>query len=393
MSTSNKARACSARTQRAAKAFTRRSLLRASGAVLSAAAIGPFVVSRAALSSSGELVWFTWPDYSTADLVANFEKSTGIKVTVVNFGTNDEAINKIRTTGGEGFDVMNPSITMVPNYTDFELMAELDEGKIPNLANMLPAFYEKSQTLGGVWKGKRVALPYDWGTEALAWNTESVTLEYGTASFGDIWRDDFAGRMACRPRSALNGVALYFEGEGKLEPGSLAKAYGDAATAHTVFGETSKFIIERKKNITMFWSTANDYPIMFLQNGVVIAQTWDGPIFSLKNEGEPVMYMAPKEGALTWIDSICIPKGAKNVEQAYAFINWALTPEVGGLMSLTTNYNSVVKGAEEFTNEQFKQNFQQAYPGDAVDKLWFYPPEGSEYTAIEEEYAEQIRAA
>ncbi len=311
----------------------------------------------------------------------------------MNFGTNDEAINKIRTTGGEGFDVMNPSITMVPNYTDFELMLELDESKIPNLANMLPAFYEKSKDLGGVWQGKRVAYPYDWGTEALAWNTEAVTLAYGEASFGDVWKDDYAGRMACRPRSALNGVALAFEGEGRLPAGSLRKAYADPDTAHLVFGETAKFIIERKKNITMFWSNANDYPIMFLQNGVVIGQTWDGPIFTLKNEGEPMMYMAPKEGALTWIDSVCIPKGAKNIEQAYAFINWALTPEVGGLMSLTTNYNSVVRGAEEFTNDQFKKNFQEAYPGDALERLWFYPPEGSQYTAIEQEYADQIMAA
>lgn len=380
-------------TQRTARWFTRRALLRQAAGAAGIAAVAPFVVSRSALSSSGELTWFTWPDYSTPDLVAKFEKDTGIKLTVVNFGTNDEAINKLRTTGGEGFDVLNPSLTMVPNYTDFELLAELDESRIPNLSNMISSFYEKSEELGAVWKGKRVALPYDWGTEALAWNTEHVTLEYGSASFGDIWKDEYAGKMGCRPRSALNGVALAFEGQGKLPEGSLRKAYGDPDTAHKVLGEAAQFIIERKKNINMFWSTANDYPIMFLQNGVTIAQTWDGPIFTLKNEGEPLMYMAPKEGALTWIDSMCIPKGAKNVEQAYAFMNWALTPEVGGLMSLTTNYNSVVKGAEAFTKDTFKKNFQEAYPGDALHRLWFYPPEGSQYTAIEQEYAEKIMAS
>ncbi|MEX2199844.1 MAG: extracellular solute-binding protein [Dongiaceae bacterium] len=386
-------RAGSAATQAAARNFTRRSLLRWSGAAVGAAVAAPFVVPRSALSSSGELTWFTWPDYSTPELVSNFEAATGIKLTVVNFGTNDEAINKLRTTDGEGFDLLNPSITMVPNYTDFELLLPLDESKIPNLANMLPAFYEKSADLGGVWQGKRVAFPYDWGTEALAWNTDEATLEYGSASFGDLWKEEYAGKVGCRPRSALNGVALYLEGEGKLPEGSLRKAYGDPDTAHQVHTMAADFIIERKSAINMYWSSANDYPIMFLQNGVAIAQTWDGPIFTLKNEGEPLMYMAPKEGALTWIDSMCIPKKAQNIEQAYAFMDWALTPEVGGMMSLTTNYNSVVRGAEEFTDDNFKRNFQEAYPGDALDRLWFYPAEGSEYTGIEQEYADKIMAS
>ncbi len=51
------ARRSSVRTQRAAKAFTRRTLLAQTAAAL--AAVGPFVVSRGALSSSGELTWFT----------------------------------------------------------------------------------------------------------------------------------------------------------------------------------------------------------------------------------------------------------------------------------------------------------------------------------------------
>jgi spermidine/putrescine transport system substrate-binding protein len=53
----------------------------------------------------------------------------------------------------------------------------------------------------------------------------------------------------------------------------------------------------------------------------------------------------------------------------------------------------VVRGAEEFTDENFKKNFLEAYPGDALDRLWFYPAEGSEYTGIEQEYADKIMAS
>ncbi len=39
-----------------------------------------------------------------------------------------------------------------------------------------------------------------------------------------------------------------------------------------------------------------------MENDVVIGQTWDGPALSLKKDGKPVSYMAPKEGAIAWID-------------------------------------------------------------------------------------------
>jgi hypothetical protein len=68
---------------------------------------------------------------------------------------------------------------------EYELYREMDESKIPNLNNLEKAFYEKSKVLGGVIRGKRVGLPYDWGTEAMAWNTEKLSPKYGELSYGD----------------------------------------------------------------------------------------------------------------------------------------------------------------------------------------------------------------
>jgi spermidine/putrescine transport system substrate-binding protein len=65
-----------------------------------------------------------------------------------------------------------------------------------------------------------------------------------------------------------------------------------------------------------------------------------------KGQGKPVSYMAPKEGALTWVDSMGIVKNAENLEQAYAFINWAYTPEAGAVMAKATGYNSVRQGRQ-----------------------------------------------
>ena len=59
-----------------------------------------------------------------------------------------------------------------------------------------------------------------------------------------------------------------------------------------------------------------------MENDVWIGQTWDGPPLSLKKEGKPVSYQAPKEGAIAWLDGLSLMKAAKNVDQVYEFLNY-----------------------------------------------------------------------
>ena len=50
----------------------------------------------------------TWADYVPADVIAAFEKETGITVEVT-LSNNEEIISKLRATGGAGYDLAQPS--------------------------------------------------------------------------------------------------------------------------------------------------------------------------------------------------------------------------------------------------------------------------------------------
>jgi hypothetical protein len=78
------------------------------------------------------------------------------------------------------------------------------------------------------------------------------------------------------------------------------------------------FAIEHKAWIKQFWDSADNTKSGLMENDVWIGQTWDGPALSLKKEGKPVGYQAPKEGAIAWLDGISLLKAAKNIDQAYA---------------------------------------------------------------------------
>jgi spermidine/putrescine transport system substrate-binding protein len=130
-----------------------------------------------------------------------------------------------------------------------------------------------------------------------------------------------------------------------------------------------------------------------LENDVWIGQTWDGPVLSLKKEGKPVSYQAPKEGAITWLDGIAMIKAAKNVGQIYAFLNYLHTPEVSALVADGSGYNPVVTGADAKTSDTFRKNFQEAYPGDALIKLWHRPAEPSWFGELRTQYADKLKSA
>jgi spermidine/putrescine transport system substrate-binding protein len=361
-------------------------------AVFATASVGPWFIKNA-LSSSGELKLFTWPDYSKPEVIAAFEKATGIKVKLTNYSTNQECMNKLRAARASGFDIAQPSLTEYQLHMEYDLYQEIDESKIPNLNNLETAFYEKSKELGGVIRGKRVGLPYDWGTEAIAWNTAEYKASYGELSYGTLWQPEFAGKVTCRPHSVFIGAGLYLDAMGKLPSDRMYDTYRSEEKMRKVYDEILKFLVEHKKNVKMFWNNAQDHQLAFLQNGCVIGQTWDGPIMTLKKEGKSVSYMAPKEGALTWVDSVGIVKNAENLEQAYAFINWAYTPEAGAVVAKSTGYNSVVKGVSGLLDESTRKNFQEAYPQDALDRLWWYVSEPPWFVPARTEYRDKFQAA
>ncbi len=371
---------------------SRRAILKSAAAFGAVAVLAP-TISRNALSSSGEVNWFTWEDYAPQPLIDKFTADTGIKLNVTTYSSNEDCVNKLKAAGGSGWDLASPSIAWVSAHIDNGNLGTIDEAKLTSMKQIVPSFLEQTITLGAHRDGKFYAMPYDWGTEALAYNTEQVQLEYGKASFGDLWKPEYKGKMLCRQRSSMLCAGLWMETDGRLPAGTMRNAYDDEAAFDLGYGTAADYVIANKAQIVNWWKGTADTQSGFEQDGAIIGETWDGPIFQLKNQGRPYNYLAPTEGALTWIDSIAVTAGAANLDQAYAFMNWAFQPEVGAMVSDLTSYNSVVQGFDAFVAETFKKNFADAYPGDAISKLWVQGTERPWFLEKRQKLVDKISAA
>lgn len=378
------------KTVLAARAFSRRTLLKAA-ALGTVAATGPWYV-RDALSSSGSLNLLFWDDELPDPVIPDFEKKTGIKVNKTPFSQNEEQINKLQATGGEGFDLCEPTHDRSPQFKDLGVLQPLDTKKLTNLDKLLPAML-KTSTDQWTWDGKLYHVPHTWGSEAISWRTDLATLDYKTLSYGSLWEEPYKGKVQGRPHSLLLGIGLWLDATGKVPSNRMRDAYKDEATMKKIYDEILKVAIAKKSWIKQFWDSADNTKSGYMENGCVIGMTWDGPALSLKKQGKPVSYMAPQEGAISWLDGWSMPIGAKNVEQAYAWLNYVHSPEVSAKVADGSGYNPVVTGADAFLSDVAKKNFAEAYPGDALTKLWARVPEPSWFAELRTQYAEKFKSA
>jgi len=373
------------------RSIHRRRLLQGAAATAGAALATPFIARGALAQDARTVNIFAWAGYLNDEILAKFTEETGIRAVYTPYGTNDELLNQMRANNGGGFDLIWPSVDRVPNYVEFGLIQPIDDSRV-QIDRVLPSAWESSTTLGAVVDGARYQVPTDWGTEALSFDRDQMPLEFGTASYGDIWGEAAAGKATVRGHSALVGLGLWMEAEGRL-PRPLMDAFSDPDAQVEIFDVIVAEAIARKGNVIQFWSNENEAQGAFRLNGAAIGQTWDSTAAALAREGLPIGYIAPKEGALAWMEGLCMPVGAENIDEAYEFINWFLTPEVGAMYTNATQYNSTAVGSDQLLSDEAKAFFAAAYPGDALQNLWWWPIQESWYITKRNEYQDRFLSA
>jgi spermidine/putrescine transport system substrate-binding protein len=375
----------------AARAFNRRTWLKGAVAAGVLTATGPWLV-RDAFSSSGELSILNWSDEIPDPVIPDFSKKTGIKVTTTPFSQNEEQITKLQSTKGQGFDLCQPTRDRAPQFKDLGLLQPFDLNKLPRTKDVIPSMMEASTSVW-TWDGKLYHLPHCWGTEGMAWRTDEWKGSATDLSFGDLWGDDVKGKILGRPHSLITGIGLWMDASGKLPSNRMLDTFKDEDTMRKIWAELTQFAVDHRPWVKQFWSSADDTKSGLMQNGCVIGQTWDGPVLSLKKEGKPVTYQAPKEGAIAWLDGWAMPSAAQNVDQAYAWLDYLQMPETSAKVAEGSGYNPIVTGADDLLSADAKKLFQEAYPDDAVARLWWRPPEPSWYGAARNEFAEKLQSA
>ena len=77
------------------------------------------------------------------------------------------------------------------------------------------------------------------------------------------------------------------------------------------------------------------------------AMAWSGDTVLLQAERPDIEFVIPTEGAISWFDTMVIPKGAANVGSAGRFMNWAYEPSNAAQLTSWVQYLSPVLGVQD----------------------------------------------
>ncbi|ROS00090.1 putrescine transport system substrate-binding protein [Sinobacterium caligoides] len=299
-------------------------------------AASAFALLAASVSAEEEklLNIYNWSDYIAEDTLANFEKETGIKVVYDVFDSNDVLEAKLMS-GRTGYDIVVPSSTFMARQIQAGVFQPLDTSKIPNLKNLDPVMMKRLDTMD---PGNKYGVPYLWGTTGIGYNVKKIKELLGDDAPVNSWDLFYDPKYASKLASC--GIAV-LDAWDEIIPATL-NYLGEDPNSHDaklVKGKVKDKLMEIRPYITYFHSSQyiND-----LANGdVCLAVGWSGDIIQAMDRAEDagagveLAYAIPHEGAGLWFDMLTVPKDAKHPENAFAFINYLLRPEV---MAGITNY-------------------------------------------------------
>ena len=318
-------------------------VLAACGKKPDAPATSSSVVMPIAAAEEKILNIYNWPDYIAKDMVASFEKETGIKVNYQTF-ENNEGLQAKLVAGNTGYDIVVPGAVFAKPQIQAGLLQKLDKSKLSNITNLDASIMAK---LGTVDPDNAYLVPWAWSFTTVGINKAKVAQALGNTPMpANAWDLVFNPEYTAKLKSC--GIAFLDSPTEVIPPAMhyLGKnAYSNDPADHKAAGE---MLAKVRPHIRVFTSTMIDD----LAGGkACVALGWAGDINiartrAIENKnGNDIQTLLPSTGGLIFFDNLAIPKDAKRPNNAHAFIDYFLKPEVSAALTNELGYATANKAS------------------------------------------------
>jgi iron(III) transport system substrate-binding protein len=275
------------------------------------------VANQAAHAQSGEFNMICSAQAAWCNILAvTFEKSQGVKVNMTLKGSG-EAIAQITA------ERANPKTDLWFGGTGDPHLQAAEQGlsqeyKSPTLPKLHDWAQKQAEQSGfrtvGIYSGP---LGFGYNTELIAKKKLPIPK-----TWGDLLKPEYKGEIQ------------------SANPASSGTAYTMIATLVQLMGEDKAFDYLKKLhgNIATYTRSGTG-PIKAVARGeatVSISFVHDGP--GEKAQGFPLETITPADGTGAEIGSMSIIKGARNMDAAKKFYEWALTPSAQALGAATLQF-------------------------------------------------------
>jgi putrescine transport system substrate-binding protein len=313
---------------------------------------------------AAQLSVYNWADYIDEEILTAYEEAYGVEIIYDTYASNEDLLAKMQA-GATGYDVIFPSDYMVSQMIELGLLAEIDTADLSNFGNVSTDFVNAPFD-----PGNKHCVPYQWGTTGLGYRAGNEYFEENTPdSWAYLFEPELLEQFSDSGVNVLNdqreliAAALFYLG---YSPNSIDRAELEQAR---------DLILQAKP----YWKTFNseDYEdALLVPDEVVFSHGWSGDIagaywntYEDATEDGNWYYAIPEEGAVKWLDNICITASSEEYETALHFMNYLLDAEIGATITNYTYYGSPNEAANEFILDEILEDPSIYPPAEVQAKL------------------------
>ena len=285
---------------------------------------------------------FNWSSYVAADTIPNFEKEFGVRVRYAVYESNEEMLARVMS-GNSGWDVVFPTSYLIESMRSFDLIAQLDHKRLPNLHHLDKPFQNPA------WDPDlKLGVPYMWNATGICHSTK---LE-GITTWGDLWDSDLQGRI-----TMLDDPVDVF--------GACLKKLGMSINTRNPedIRAAQKEAIEQKELLRAYINA--EVRDQLVAGDVLAAQLWSTTAQQAIDETKHLAFTFPGEGYALYPDIAVILRETKRIELAHEFLNYLLRPEVAAAIVLGARTACANGSARALLPEAIRNN-PTFYPPDDV---------------------------
>ena len=300
-----------------------------------------------------------------------------VEVNYTTYATNEDMYSKIKNGGGS-YDVVVPSDYMIEKMISEGMLLEFDPTELSNFVYIDEAFKGENAVYD---PGNRHSVPYTYGMLGVIYNEALVDEEdYTDGSWALLWNEKYKGKILQfnNPRDAF-GSAMYFM---NLDINSTDP---DVWTAARNKLAEQKVLVQGYVNDEIFnkMTTAS----------AAVAPYFAGDFLIMASQNEDLSFYYPKEGTNYFVDAMCIPKTAKNVDVAKEYINFMMSEEAAVANALYVGYASPNKLVVE--SDEYKEGMAELHE-DWYEILYGVSPAEAnvnyDYSPIYQSFSPEIQA-
>jgi spermidine/putrescine-binding protein len=345
-----------------------------------AVAGGAFVIGAGSAFAETTVNWVGWQGYDEPVKLGSFLKDNGVNLATTYINSNEEIITRLQAGGAGQTDFITIYYGHVPILIAADLIEPIDEAKVAGIADIFPEFLGVEPIRKD---GKLYAVPFTWGTLSMVYDPAATAKP---VSWKDCLKDDVKGK-----------VAMVDDMTGLIATWAPIAVGTKTATRLTMdeLKKTIDFLINIKKNHARTFSASYGEAVDLFARGEVVTSAigWDAMVGFAAAKNKVVDFVVPDEGAMVFMDTLVIPKGAPNRDLAYKLLSQSISAAGQKQIADALTQAVISKAALAGVDDKNKQIYQYDNLPKLFEKAKFYPfwplqPEGdfATHEQVLEEY-------